>query len=144
MENYNMEILKMEISNITKNSIITSLYKRDLIKNYFPQDQILNYLKQLNYYNIDIGKETKIYLINKLNELISNELNTNFHSDIKNKTIEEQIAFIKESNEYKNFIVSLNNKIQRAFALSKHIVDCNNVLNFYNDLTLEELQQLKY
>ena len=144
MENYSMTHVSNELLNIERNSIITSLYQRDLIKNYFPQEQVIKYLKELNYYSIDIDKESKIYLINELNKLIMEELQTNFNSNIKTKTIDENLVSIKETNEYKIFISKLYNKIERAFKLSKHIVECNNILNFYNDLTLEELNQINY
>lgn len=144
MENYSMTHVSNELSNIDKNSIITSLYQRDLIKNYFPREQVLKYLKELNYYNIDIDKETKIYLISELNKLIMEELNINFNSNIKTQTIDENLICIKESNEYKMFVSKLYNKIERAIILSKHIGECNNILNFYNDLTLEELNQINY
>ena len=128
---------------LDKISIITSLYKRDLIKNYFPQEQVIKYLKQLNYYNIDTHKESKKYLINTINNMISIELNNNFNS-IKNKTIQQLIFQIKQSDDYKNFISKINTNIERAFVLSKYIIECNNVLNFYNALTIEELNDLHF
>jgi hypothetical protein len=137
-----MELLKHELKNLDKNSIIISLSTRDELKNYFPQDQIVKYLTQLEYYNIDISKESKNYLISNLNKIIMLELNNDINSNIKYKTIDELLNFIKESNDYKNFISYLNHKIERAFLLSKFIGECNNVHNFYQALTLEELNQL--
>lgn len=144
MENYNMQNINNELLNIDKNSIITALTKRDMIKNYFPQEQVIKYLIQLNYYNIDISKESNTYLINNLNKVLSLELNNDINSSIKYKTIDELLNLIKETNDYKSFLTHLNHKIERAFLLSKYITNCNNVLNFYNALTLEELNQLNY
>ena len=144
MENYNMQNLNNELSNIDKTSIISFLYKRDLVKNYFPQNQIIKYMNQLNYYNIDISKESNTYLISNLNKILLLELNNDMNSHIKFKTVDDILNLIKESNDYKCFISNINYKIERAFVLSKYITDCNNVLNFYNALTLEELNKLNY
>jgi hypothetical protein len=38
----------------------------------------------------------------------------------------------------------LNINIERACILSKYITDCNNIINFYNALTLDELTKLNY
>ena len=142
MENYNMQNINDELLNIDKTSIITFLNKRDLVMNYFPQEQVIKYLIQLNYYNIDISKESNTYLINNLNKILLLELNNNMNSSIKYKTIDELLNLIKDTNDYKSFLTHLNYKIERAFILSKYITNCNNVVNFYNALTLEELTQL--
>ena len=131
-----------EFYDSNKNSLITFLAQKDLVKNYFPKEQIVFYLKALKYYGIDSDKEIKGFLINELNKKISEELFFNFYSEINNKKIGDVLEEIKKSNKYNIFINQLNKNIERGFVLSKHISDCNNILIFYNALTIEELNSL--
>jgi hypothetical protein len=139
-----MDTYDDDITNVDKNSLIKYLCQRDLLKNYFPKDQIIKYLKDLNYYNVDTSKEVKKYLINTLAKVISDELTYDFYSSMNDQKVGELLEKIKLSNEYKIFINQLNKNIERGFVLSKFISDCNNILNFYNALTLEELNKLNY
>jgi hypothetical protein len=160
-----MDTYDDDITNVDKNSLIKYLCQRDLLKNYFPRDQteinfslagtfffegkkypdqIIKYLKDLNYYNVDTSKEVKKYLINALAKVISDELTYDFYSSMNDQKVGELLEKIKSSDEYKNFITQLNKNIERGFILSKFISDCNNILNFYNALTLEELNKLNY
>jgi len=160
-----MDTYDDDITNVDKNSLIKYLCQRDLLKNYFPKDQteinfslagsfffegknypdqIIKYLKDLNYYNVDTSKEIKKYLINTLSKVISDELTYDFYSSMNDQNVGELLEKIKSSDEYKNFINQLNKNIERGFILSKFISDCNNILNFYNALTLEELNKLNY
>jgi hypothetical protein len=139
-----MDIYDEEMVNVDKNSIIKYLCQRDLLKNYFPKDQIIKYLKDLNYYSIDTDKEVKKYLINNLCKIISDKLEYDFYSNINEKNIAEILEEIKSSNDYKKFVTQINKNVERGFVLSKFISDCNNILNFYNALTLEELNKLNY
>ena len=160
-----MDIYDEEMVNVDKNSIIKYLCQRDLLKNYFPKDQteinfslagtfffegkkypdqIIKYLKDLNYYSVDTDKEVKKYLINNLCKIISDKLEYDFYSNINEKNIAEILEEIKSSNDYKKFVTQINKNVERGFVLSKFISDCNNILNFYNALTLEELNKLNY
>lgn len=139
-----MDIYEEEMVNVDKNSIIKYLCQRDLLKNYFPKDQIIKYLKDLNYYSVDTDKEVKKYLINNLCKIISDKLEYDFYSNINEKNIAEILEEIKSSNDYKKFVTQINKNVERGFVLSKFISDCNNILNFYNALTLEELTKLNY
>lgn len=139
-----MDIYEEEMVNVDKNSIIKYLCQRDLLKNYFPKDQIIKYLKDLNYYSVDTDKEVKKYLINNLCKIISDKLEYDFYSNINEKNIAEILEEIKSSNDYKKFVTQINKNVERGFVLSKFISDCNNILNFYNALTLEELNKLNY
>ena len=49
----------------------------------------------------------------------------------------------EETNEYKNFINSINYRIKRAFELSTY-VSSNNIEGFYNSLTFDELNFVGY
>ena len=139
-----MDTYDDDIMNVDKNSLIKYLCQRDLLKNYFPKDQIIKYLKDLNYYNVDTSKEIKKYLINTLSKVISDELTYDFYSSLNDQKVGEILEKIKLSIEYKSFTNQLNKNIERGFVLSKFISDCNNILNFYNALTLEELNKLNY
>jgi len=139
-----MDTYDDDIMNVDKNSLIKYLCQRDLLKNYFPKDQIIKYLKDLNYYNVDTSKEIKKYLINALSKVISDELTYDFYSSLNDQKVGEILEKIKLSDEYKSFTNQLNKNIERGFVLSKFISDCNNILNFYNALTLEELNKLNY
>jgi hypothetical protein len=139
-----MDTYDDDIMNVDKNSLIKYLCQRDLLKNYFPKDQIIKYLKDLNYYNVDTSKEVKKYLINALSKVISDELTYDFYSSLNDQKVGEILEKIKLSDEYKSFTNQLNKNIERGFVLSKFISDCNNILNFYNALTLEELNKLNY
>jgi hypothetical protein len=139
-----MDTYDDDITNVDKNSLIKYLCQRDLLKNYFPKDQIIKYLKDLNYYNVDTSKEVKKYLINTLAKVISDELTYDFYSSMNDQKVGELLEKIKLCDEYKIFINQLNKNIERGFVLSKFISDCNNILNFYNALTLEELNKLNY
>jgi hypothetical protein len=139
-----MDTYDDDIMNVDKNSLIKYLCQRDLLKNYFPKDQIIKYLKDLNYYNVDTSKEIKKYLINSLSKVISDELTYDFYSSLNDQKVGEILEKIKLSDEYKSFTNQLNKNIERGFVLSKFISDCNNILNFYNALTLEELNKLNY
>jgi hypothetical protein len=155
-----MDTYDDDIMNVDKNSLIKYLCQRDLLKNYaeinfslagsfffeaknYP-DQIIKYLKDLNYYNVDTSKEIKKYLINALSKVISDELTYDFYSSLNDQKVGEILEKIKLSDEYKSFTNQLNKNIERGFVLSKFISDCNNILNFYNALTLEELNKLNY
>ena len=139
-----MDTYDDDITNVDKNSLIKYLCQRDLLKNYFPKDQIIKYLKDLNYYNVDTSKEIKKYLINALAKVIYDELTYDFYSSMNDQKVGELLEKIKSSDEYKSFITQLNKNIERGFVLSKFISECNNILNFYNALTLEELNKLNY
>jgi hypothetical protein len=136
--------LKHTLNNIDKDTLVSSLYQRDLIKNYNNQEQIINCLKKLNYYSIDLHQEQKKFILDFLNNIIYFELRKNWDSDIKNKSINELIEFIKNTSDYQRFEYNLNYRISRAFILSKYINNSNSTFLFYNDLSIEELTQLDY
>jgi len=106
-------------------------------------NQIIDSLKKLRYYNIDLMTEEKNYILDHLAQTINIELNNNWDSDIKSKTINDIILQIKQSQNYKLFLIMLNTRIGRAMVLSKFI-NYNDTFNFYDALTLNELQFLGY
>jgi len=68
-----MNELNEELFVIIQESLITSLYKKDILNNTnnYVQERIIYCLQKLNYYNIDTINETKEYLINHLNNIIT-------------------------------------------------------------------------
>jgi hypothetical protein len=64
-------------------------------------------------------------------------------SSLKHMTIENYMDTLKETNEYKHFINSINYRIKRAFELSTFVSSANNE-GFYNSLTLDELCVIGY
>ena len=139
MENSGMT----QVDNIVeRETIILSLYKKDQIMNTNQANQIINCIKKLNYYNVNVIDENKKYIINKVIQKISEELYVKLDGDITYYTISKVIEKIKENKEYADFIISLHHKINRAFVLSKFIDRNETTYNFYNALTLEELNKL--
>ena len=118
-----------------KNYTVDTFYKRDNLMNINGNNQIINSLKKLGYYNIDQN--------NECNNYISNFVLSKTKDMDKTKTINKLFDEFKESTEYKNFVHNINSRIGRALVLSSFI-NSNDTLNFYNALTLEELNYLGY
>ena len=139
-----MENVKIsQIDNFIEHETITlSLYKKDQIMKVIPTIQIIDCIKKLNYYNVNVIEENKKYIINKLLHTISDELYIKLDGDFTHNTIYKLIESIKETKEYIDFITDLNYKVSRAFVLSKFMGINENTFNFYNALTLEELNKL--
>ena len=137
-----MSQINKSINNLEFNTIILSLYKKDELMRINPFNQIINYIKKLNYYNINSIEENKEYIITKLVQLISEKLYQDWESNIKIHSINKLIEIIKNTQEYKDFVQNLNYKINRAFILSKFLKPEENTFNFYNALTLDELNKI--
>ena len=118
-----------------KNYTVDSYCKRDDIMNINDNDQIINSLKKLGYYNIDQNNECNNYISNSV-------ISKNKNHD-KTKTLNELFDEFKETTEYKNFLHNINIRIGRALVLSSFI-NTGNIINFYNALTLEELNYLGF
>ena len=120
---------------IDRLNTVNAYYHRDNVLNVNNNENIIKCLKKLDYYNLNIDIEIRKNYIDTLLKKIGNELSTNWDSSIKNKTINELIVY-----EIDQLLV---NKIDRSNYLSKYL-DKNDLFDFYNDLTLEELQYLGY
>lgn len=127
--------LKIDENLLGKNKdyTIDSYCKRDNVMNINSNDQIVNSLKKLGYYNIDQNFECNRYIIDSL-MLDSKNLD-------KTKTINKLSEEFKETTKYKTFVHNINSRIGRALVLSSFI-NSGNSNNFYNALTLEELNYL--
>ena len=143
MEDFNMSSINDALIGIDKNHTVNAFYIRDKLMNFNTNFQIISSMKKLGYYNIDIIVETKKFILDNIAKKIIIELNNNWDSAIKSRTIDNIILEIKESLDYKLFIVILNKKIGRAMELSK-FVNHTDTCDFYNSLTLEELQYIGY
>jgi hypothetical protein len=142
MDSFNIDSMAFSINNIDKESLVVSYYKKDLLKNINHQEHIIYCLKKLNYYSVDLNKETKAYLLDSLNNFINNELNNNWESKIRNYPIDKILEIIKASDEFKSFNNYLHFRIQRAMILSKYLNNSLSTLYFYYELTLDELKYL--
>ena len=118
-----------------KNYTVDTYYKRDELMNINGSNQIIHSLKKLGYYNIDQNFECNRYIIDSL------MLNSKILD--KTKTLNKLCDEFKETTEYKKFLNNINSRIGRALVLSSFI-NSNDTLNFYNALTLEELNYLGY
>lgn len=143
MVDINMNTLNDALIGIDKKETAMAFYMRDNLMNTNTNNQIIDSLKKLRYYNIDLMTEERNYILDHLAQTINIELNNNWDSDIKSKTINDMILQIKQSQNYKLFLIMLNSRIGRAMVLSKFI-NYNDTFNFYDALTLNELQFLGY
>jgi hypothetical protein len=120
------------------NKSLPELYiERDLELNLDPCKTIINHLKKLNYYNINIqnlkNKFIEQYLIKEIN---SGNYNLENNKYVINTNIIDTI-------EYKKYDDYLNNILLRSIILSKYINN-NNIQEFYNNCTNDELIYLGY
>jgi hypothetical protein len=118
---------------------IQAYYMRDKQFDTNNTDQIINSIKKLGYYNINIIKESDSYCMKKLGNILSSK----FNSDIMSKTIDSIMIQIKNSDDYKNFQLKLNKRLERSIILSKYLHH-NDTLDFYKNLTLDELIMIGY
>ena len=139
MNTINDDLNKLKIDDnllgTNKNYTVDTYYKRDELMNINGSNQIIHSLKKLGYYNIDQNFECNKYIIDSL------MLNSKILD--KTKTLDKLSNEFKETTEYKNFLNNINSRIGRALVLSSFI-NSNDTLNFYNALTLEELNYLDY
>ena len=126
--NSNLEINNHQLT-------VNMYYSRDLEMNLNNQHTIIKALDKLGYYNINIQSELYNFYLESLISKIKNELTNNWNSSIKNKTINELLVY--DSNPY------LMNKVDRSNTLSEYLTK-NDTFDFYNSLTLEELEYLGY
>lgn len=115
--------------------LVNYYYSRDKDMNINNNTTIIKALKKLKYYNIDVNNELRHSNIEKLVNKISNELNNNFESSILNKTIQE--LMINEPDP------SLNFRLIRSVELNNYI-NKEDTLDFYNNLSCDELEYLGY
>jgi hypothetical protein len=122
----------------SKEQIVENYYNRDLKLNIDLTKHIINHLTKLDYNYVNKSKLLKLFLHNK------------YISDIKCDALEpskisynEWLVSVKETFLYKNILNNIDNKIKRSILLSKY-VGTNDIKNFYNDCTLEELTYLGY
>ena len=143
MEDINMNSLNDALIGVDKNHTATAFYVRDKLMNLNNNTQIINSLKKLGFYNIDMIFESKKYILDNIAQSIIIELNNNWESNIKYKTIDSIINLIKESQNYKLFDTMLHTRVGRSMVLSKFISHVD-TFEFYNSLTIEELTYLGY
>ena len=126
-----------ELIGIDRDITINAYYNRD--KEMSLNNQIIQHLTKLEYYNIDSVSENKKFLNYMLRKTISVD------TDNDNTTVNDLINQIKTSEEYRSFQNNLSLRITRSIQLSGHINSMqNDCLEFYKNLTLDELNYLGY
>jgi len=115
--------------------IVNLYYLRDIEMNLNNSETINTALVKLGYYNIDVQSEINKFLLESLITKITNELKDNWDSPIKNKTLNELLT-----NELNPLLIE---RIERWNTLSKYLTK-NDTFDFYNNLTLNELNYLGY
>jgi hypothetical protein len=118
-------------------SIATMYYERDLQMNLKPENQIKQSLEKLGYLITDYELKKKHFVKNMLTAKISSD-----ESDTS-LTINELIKQIENSNEYYSYCQYLDNSKKRSHELENFLIS-NDVKNFYNSCTEEELSYLGY
>ena len=116
-------------------SLVNLYYSRDLEMNLNNSQTILKALIKLKYYNIDIQSELNNFYLESLLDKIKNELKNNWNSSIKNKTLNELLTFDSSPE--------LIRRIERSHILSEYLTKTD-TFDFYNSLTLKELEYLGY
>ena len=136
------EQVDMNLIGVDKDVTVHAYYNRDILLNVDYNTQIINSIKKLGYYNFagGIAQKLRDFKIKKLNILISTSLDI-----IRERTIDELLNSIEESEDYIIFQSNLENRIGRSHLLMSFVNQIDeNILNFYNELTLEELNILGY
>jgi uncharacterized membrane protein len=118
-------------------SIATMYYERDLQMNLKPENQIKQSLEKLKYLNANYELMRKDFIKNKLTAKLSlDDLDTSL-------TINELIKQIEDNTEYLSYCQYLDNSKKRGSELEKFLIS-NDVKDFYNSCTEEELAYLGY
>lgn len=120
-------------------STVYAYIQRDINLNVNFEEQIKKHMKKLCYYDVNYDDLMKKNYIIKVTDKIKGELQKDLNSSIRQKTLEEIINDIDFSqvNDY------ITNAMKRKNELDKFI-GTNNIREFYNSLTLQELIYLGY
>jgi len=116
-------------------TLVNMYYSRNLEMKINNTDTICKALVKLGYYNIDYEAEFNKFKLKTLLTTIENELTNNWFSSIKNKTLNDLLTY--ETSP------ALINRIDRSNILSVYLTK-DDTLDFYNSLTIGELEFLGY
>ena len=116
----------------TKENLIDELYNDFELKNCDIETFIVSQLKKLDYYSLNLSNESNKYIIKTLFENIF---------DCENTTISELVDNIKNSDDYATFLNEFYYKSNRCTTLL-HYAYSNNIYDFLNQLTYDELLEL--
>lgn len=120
-------------------STVYAYIQRDINLNLNFEEQIKKHMKKLSYYDVNYDDLMKKNYIIKLNDKIKDELQKDLYSSIRLKTLEEIINDI----DFSQLHDYTTNAMKRKNELDKFI-GTNNIREFYNSLTLQELIYLGY
>jgi hypothetical protein len=141
------EEFDMNLIGVDKMVTVQAYTNRDIYLNINYNTQIINSLKKLNYYNLaeSVPRTLHAFKIKKLNILIAASLENEFNNIIRAQTINELLNLIEESEDYIAYQSRLQNRVERSDLLMVYINQIDeNIFDFYNELTLEELNILGY
>ena len=141
------EEFDMNLIGVDKMVTVQAYTNRDIYLNINYNTQIINSLKKLNYYNLaeSVPRTLHAFKIKKLNILIAASLENEFNNIIRAQTIEELLNLIEVSEDYIAYQSRLQNRVERSDLLMVYINQIDeNIFDFYNELTLEELNILGY
>ena len=112
--------------------------ERDVKLQLIPEETIIKHLKKLNYYNIDIEKLKNDYITDYL---VSEVKKNNYYlNDEFQYIINTTLNTIINSEKYINYIKYLDYCLERSNLLMNY----NNINDFYNNCTNDELLYLGY
>jgi len=118
-----------------RQTLINLYYSRDLEMDINNTQTIINALSKLGYYNINTQTELYNFYLESLITKIKNEFKNSWSSSIRNKTINELLTI--------NSNPALMARIERSHNLSCFLTAID-TFEFYNNLTLEELNYIGY
>ena len=143
MDTLNKDFIDELLIGIDYNHTVMAYITRDKVMQLIPNEQILNSLQKLGYYNVNFIDESKNFIIDNVCKKIKMDLTNNWEASVKYEQLYNIMEEFKETDTFKSFVNKLNFRLGRALELSKFINSDNNE-QFYNALTLEELNYLGY
>jgi hypothetical protein len=133
-----MEHFDMNQIGENKEYTINAYLARDKELGIKPSEYIVRCLSKLGYLNFNARLKINQYINNEICDYIHNTIDV-----ISGNDIEKMKEQIKDSIEYKNFCDSIYKEEKYASKLSEFI-GTDNIEEFYNSLTLDELNFLGY
>ena len=110
----------------------------------YTTNDLITYINEiLNYKNININHEETAFIIKMINMYTFSDNEKEFTNKVnKFNSFDHLIYEIKNSEQYKEFITNINNRIKRSCELSSFI-ESNNFDSFYDKLNYHELNIIK-
>lgn len=133
-----MEHFDMNQIGTNKEHTINAYLARDQELGIEPSKYIVRCLGKLGYLSFNVRLKINQYVNDRISQYVQNTIDV-----VSGNDIEEMKEQIKESNEYKIFCDKIYKEERHCDKLSVFI-GSDNIEEFYNALTLEELNFLGY